>query len=283
MKRLRKRITISALAGLPLILAGLYFLHASRIRLHDPRLILLWSEEVGDAFDLYIDLPEGYCTADSNYSVVFYMDANLKMGKEIRRQIHLPANTGKWQRVIFVGVGHLGYYRQLRRRDFIPPQLMEGIPQPVARKYFGHADRFYRFISKELIPHIRKLHPNNGNYTFVGHSFSGLFALYCLFQPDSPFRHYYAISPSLWANNRCIFDYEKKYYTNATLPPATVYHSCGSAEWVNKVLYSSRDMHDTLKRHYPGLTYTYRELPGKSHNGTVPVAIAELMARLQHP
>jgi hypothetical protein len=85
----------------------------------------IFSDFVKDSFELYIDLPPGF-KKDKEYSIALYMDANLKMGKEIREQIKLPVNQQNLNNVIFVGVGHIGNYRVLRRRDFIPPVVKDG-------------------------------------------------------------------------------------------------------------------------------------------------------------
>jgi hypothetical protein len=87
-----------------------------------PSTKLIYSKYVKDSFELYIDIPKDY-VKDKSYSVVFYMDANLKSGKELRRQIHIDSNRLKLRNVIFVGVGHIGDYRVLRRRDLIPPVI----------------------------------------------------------------------------------------------------------------------------------------------------------------
>ncbi len=242
----------------------------------------IYSENVKDSFELYIDLPAGYHPDSNIYSVAYYMDANLKMGKEIRRQIRLEGNQKNLENVIFVGIGHIGNYRKRRRRDFIPPVMKNGTIKESNDPDFGHADIFYQFLTKELIPYINEQYPNNGNYTYIGHSFSGLFAFYCLFQPQPVFKNYVALSPSLWANYNNFYEYEKDFSSRQKTLNATLYHACGTAEWSNKVLSTSRDMSRILDdREYPGLNYTFVEHPGKNHNGVVPVSLGYLLKNLK--
>lgn len=240
----------------------------------------IYSQHVKDSFELYIDLPQDY-KKGSNYSVVFYMDANLKSGKELRRQINLDSNMRKLGNVIFVGIGHIGDYRVLRRRDLIPPVIKGNDTMQSKDPEFGHADKFYLFLTSELIPYVNEHYPNNGKYTFMGHSFGGLFAFYCFTKPGQPFKNLIAMSPSLWVNNNNFFESEMRFYKYQLKTDVLLYHSCGTGEWINKVLYTSRKMQDTLNtRNYPGLRYIYSEHEGKDHNGVVPVSLEYVLQNI---
>lgn len=227
-----------------------------------------------------MNLPKDY-KPDTGYSIVLYLDANLKSGTEIRRQIALEENRDRLSKVIFIGVGHIGNYRKLRRRDFLPPLLTNGTPTISTDPGYGHAEKFYLFLEEELIPFINETYANDGKYTLVGHSFGGLFAFYCLLKPSSLFTNYVAISPSLWVNSSDIFEWEERLHSNAKELNASLYHSCGKGEWANRVLSSSRKMKALLSsRKYSGLHYIYTEHPGKTHHATVPVSIEYMFRSL---
>ena len=239
----------------------------------DSTLPTLYSEHVEDSFELHIDLPEGY-DPGQQYSVVFYTDANLKIGKELRAQIRSGKSAGRLRQVIFVGIGHIGNYRQLRRRDFIPPVFENGQFLESEDELFGHADDFYQFLKLELIPYVEEQYSSSGLYSFIGHSFGGLFAFYALTQPEPLFVNHIALSPSLWVNYNNYFSIEEQFHKTGKSPKGYLYHACGNSEWANKVLSTSRQMSDTLKkRAYPQLDYEYEEHQGKGHNGMVPVAL----------
>lgn len=240
----------------------------------------VYSHHVRDSFELYIDLPKMY-SADSNYSIVFYMDANLKLGQEIRRQIRLDANKQNLTDVIFVGVGHIGDYREKRRRDFIPPVVDDSDVREDDDQHFGHADLFYKFLTHELIPHIDKTYPTNNRYTVIGHSLSGLFAFYCMLQPEGKFTNHAALSPSLWINDDHMFEVEDKFHKEHRELRTTLYHSCGTWEWMNKVLDGSRRMNAVLENRYKGLNYVYVEHEGKTHNGVVPVSLEYVLSKME--
>lgn len=233
----------------------------------------IYSEFVNDDFELYIDLPPQY-SADSSYSVAFYMDANLRLGGQLRELIKRKENAENLSKVIFVGIGHTGNYRHQRRRDFIPPNVENGRVVQSKVVNFGHADAFYSFLSKELIPHINQQYPNNGRYSYIGHSFSGLFAFYAMLQPELIFKNHIALSPSLWVNYNNFFEMEEGFDSDKTTMDTYLYHACGTTEWVNKVRSTSRRMREVLnKRAYKELTYEYVEHAGKGHNGVVPVSL----------
>jgi uncharacterized protein len=115
----------------------------------------------------------------------------------------------------------------------------------------------------------------------MGHSFGGLFAFYCFTQPVQPFKNIIAMSPSLWVNNNNFFEAEMEFYQHKGKTDVLLYHACGSGEWINKVLYTSRKMRDTLKtRNYQGLKYIYAEHQGKDHNGVVPVSLEYVLQNI---
>jgi predicted alpha/beta superfamily hydrolase len=247
----------------------------------DSAALVFHSTNVKDSFELYVDFPTNY-SPDSSNSIVFYMDANLKIGKELRRQIKLDENKARLENVIFVGVGHIGDFRKLRRRDFIPPKIENGNIVAETDTAFGQGDHFFKFLTSELIPYINRTLPNNGFYSFIGHSFSGLFSFYCILQPENPFKNLVALSPSLWVNYNNFFELEIKFKERQKEPlNSTIYHACGSREWASKVRRTSRQMRDTLmSRNYPGLNYIYQEHAGKTHNGVVPISLEYILKEI---
>ena len=79
-----------------------------------------YSNSVGDSFEIYISLPASY-KPTSTYNVVYYCDANLNSGKYLQQLLTTNQFDSSLKNVIFVGIGHIGNYHVLRRRDFIFP------------------------------------------------------------------------------------------------------------------------------------------------------------------
>jgi len=62
----------------------------------------------------------------------------------------------------------------------------------------GGAPGFLEFITSELIPHINKNYPSNGDNTIWGHSLSGMFVIYAMLNHPEAFKSYIAADPSVW-------------------------------------------------------------------------------------
>lgn len=238
---------------------------------------VFYSERVNDSFEIFISLPVNL-KKDESASIVVYLDANLELGEQIRSKHDVQSGN-----TIFVGIGHTGNYRLKRRRDFISPQMVNGVSIESNTTNYGHADKFYRFLEDELIPYINSTYSNNGVYSLIGHSLSGLFVYYALLQDTLLFKNYVALSPSLWVNHSNIFEYENQFFeTYKTLDDVSLYHSWGGLEVVNKVRPSSRKMQEVMELHkYLGVCSTFYELPNKGHNNSVGISLNKIFKQIK--
>lgn len=234
---------------------------------------------VKDSFDIYVTIPANYDSGNQTFPVIFYMDANLKSGKTLRSIINEFANNHQPQNAVFVGVGHTGSYRILRRRDFISPGIDSSLTN--TDKNYGHSDNFYAFLKNELIPYVEKNYKVNHQRSLIGHSLSGLFTIYSLFKKDRLFTNYVALSPSLWVDRRRIYEFEKQYRKDSISLHANLYLCSGTKEKLNYILNGNRDMKTYLeKQPYTGLKLHYYEFEGETHNSEVPVALKEILPTL---
>ncbi len=241
----------------------------------------IYSANVKDSFELYITVPENF-SRDSTYSVIYYLDANLKSGKSLRKVINDKEVIFKHNKTIFVGIGHIGNYRVLRRRDFVTPHLKKGDSLYSNETNYGQAANFYAFLQKELIPFIESQYRTSDARTLIGHSFGGLFAFYCLFQQQPLFRNYIALSPSLWVNYDNIYEFETKYRNKTSELKAEVYLRAGGNETINKVLPACDKMNLFLNEHpYSGFKLNYKVLNGETHNSHVEKSLKEILTDIQ--
>lgn len=240
------------------------------------------SKFVKDSFDIYISLPDGYDSTNTNYPVLYYMDANLKSGKGFRQALLDYRKNGKQINAISIGVGHFRNYRELRRRDLITPFVKSGDSLVSDEDNFGHCEEFYRFLQQELIPHIEKNYRcDSSNRSLLGHSLGGLFAVYCLFKKEHIFRNHVALSPALWINYGNIYDFEKKYYEHSKTLDSRLWLCTGTRETLNKILDGGRDMKAHLdKRKYEQFDFRYKEFEGETHNSEVPKAFEMILPEL---
>jgi predicted alpha/beta superfamily hydrolase len=234
---------------------------------------------VKDSFDIYVSLPANYNSGNQTFPVIFYMDANLKSGKKLRSVINEFTNNNQPINAVFVGVGHTGSYRILRRRDFISPDIDSSLTN--TDKNYGHSDNFYEFLKNELVPFVEKNYKVNQNRSLIGHSLGGLFCVYSLFKKDRLFTNYVALSPSLWVDRRRIYEFEKQYRKDSTSLHANLYLCSGTKETLNYILNGNRDMKSYLeKQSYTGLNLHYYEFEGETHNSEVPIALKEILPKL---
>ena len=233
------------------------------------------SENVGDEFEVYVSLPPDY-NKESTYSIVYYLDANLNSGKELRALISSGELRVGLNKYIFVGIGHIGDYHSLRRRDFILPQFVGSDTVP-KNKDIGHIREFYQYLKEELIPAIHsRFHTQADNSSIIGHSLGGLFVFYCLFMNEDLFAKYFALSPSLWIDNRSIYLFNR--IRDGFQAPKLLYFAAGSKETSNHILRGTEDAKEFFdKEAYKGLEYRYEVHAKQSHNSMVAVSLARII------
>lgn len=260
---------------MPAIAFGIAFLFTkSLLAQHSTSMQVKYAQAVGDSFEIYISLPPGYRSADT-CKVVYYCDANLKSGKYLRTLLS-TSQFHNLKHVIFVGVGHIGNYHVLRRRDFILPAI-SGSDTSGREKNYGHADHFYNFLANELIPSINKRYltwPNRN--AILGHSLGGLFTFYCLFKGNNLFTSYFALSPALWVDGYSIYQFN--HLQNGFSSSNYLYFVAGSRETVNRILNGTNAMKNFLdEKRYRNLKYDYQVWPGQTHNSEVPLSLEKIM------
>jgi hypothetical protein len=240
-----------------------------------------YSQNVKDSFDIYITLPKGYEQSATSYPVIYYLDAKLKSGNAMRKILDEKAAEGNPINAIVVGIGHIGNYRVLRRRDFVTSFLKSNNSLISNDENYGHAEKFYQFLQTELIPFIETNYRVSQQRSLFGHSFGGLFAFYSLFKKERLFENYIALSPSLWVNYNNIYVFEKMYRNDSAVLHAQVYMRAGSRETINKVLPACRKMNEFLNKHpYSQLQLDYKELDGEDHNSHVYNSLQEILGKV---
>jgi predicted alpha/beta superfamily hydrolase len=194
---------------LPLLLVAV--LLASRTFAAEPVVLqgtehlTLRSEKIGQTYDLFVSLPEGYAKSGKSYPVLYVLD-----GWHFPLMASLQNNNIYSERmppVIMVNIGHgTGVNPMpLRARDFSPTHVKElaGISPPDWLKQTGGAAAFLEFIETKIIPLVdqtyRTVPTDRG---LLGHSMGGLFALYTLVERPGLFQRIVAASPPAgWDGN----------------------------------------------------------------------------------
>ena len=188
------------------------------------------STKTGDTYELIIRKPKTFDTTKS-YHLVYFTDAGINSGKAILSQ---PEENMK--NCILIGIAHRGDWDTKRQRDFIASDA-----GGYSDKDFGQASKFFLFMKDELMPYVNKRFTKQKSKVFIGHSFGGLLALYISMKENKLFDHYYAVSPSVWANYYELMKIEKNYAIKNKEYNSAISIYAGSLEYLNKVLTSSKN------------------------------------------
>ena len=229
------------------------------------------SSKTGDTYELIIRKPKNFDSTKS-YHLVYFTDAGINSGKVILSQ---PEENIK--HCILIGIAHKGDWNTKRQRDFIPSDA-----GGYSDKNFGQASKFYLFMKEELMPYINKKFNKPKSKVFIGHSFGGLQALYMSMRENKLFDHYYAISPSVWANYKELMKIEKQYAATYKNYNSNISIYAGSLEFLNKVLSSSQEFYNTVKaRNYNGLSINHSIINGVNHYGVVSKVVPGIFMQLR--
>ena len=199
------------------------------------------------------------------------MDGNVyhELATEISHLLHWADELPE---LILVGIGYdtddKGLIYGLRQWDMTPTYT---------REYSGEAGEFLKFFQEEIIPHIdANYRTDPADRTIVGHSHGGLFSLYALFHAPETFDRHVAASPSLWWDDRVLFEHEQEFADEHSDLPFKLFLSVGELEedavivgpdenWVSNL----SEFHGRLEeRDYAGLDMEMAIMEDESH-GTV--------------
>lgn len=106
--------------------------------------------------------------------------------------------------------------RNLRDRDFSPTPM-------AGDTITGGADKFYEFLTKEVVPYIEKKYPANGQRSLVGSSFSGLFSVFAFLKDPSFFQSFVASDPNIIWDNSYVTRIAPKTLQSLPPDPGTLY------------------------------------------------------------
>jgi hypothetical protein len=191
-----------------------------------------FSEIAGDSFDLYLQRPSG----TDPLPVLIYLDAHLPSGRRIPQVVRKMQDTGIFPDLLLVGIGHQKSYFRKRNRDFIPPPRLVEEEFISKKKGYGQAKLFFRFLTSELIPFLREEHQVREDWAICGHSLGGLFTLYSMLQPDTPFNRVISLSPSVWINRRNLLRIGASRRADGGKLSGRLYLAAGAMEEFNLIL-----------------------------------------------
>lgn len=239
-------------------------------------------------YELYIQLPKSYWDTKTAYPLIIVNDTSWGFPITNGAMALMGGNVVK--EAIVVGVSYSkGDDRTISRtRDYTPtysPEESNG-HSSAARKASGHAKEYTAFLADQVIPLLKNSYRvDANNKIFVGHSFSGLLGCYILVNRPEIFDHYIIGSPSLWYDNKVIFEMEKRY---ADKHKSLSAHAMIYADQNDSSLNNKQMADDVLafekvlrSRNYAGLDLQVEIIKGENHHSVFPGLLSRgLMAAI---
>lgn len=249
----------------------------------------------GAAYQISIWTPEGDAP-DGGWPVVYVLDAKAMFAtfvEAIQRSGLRPDATGIGMAAV-VGIAHGGerlFATEHRYRDYtFEPSAL------VYSELAGGGADFLYFITEQLMPDLAaEFTLNLARQTLFGHSLAGYFVLNALALRPDAFRHFSAISPSVWWHPKALSDRLQALDHEGLAHPSCVLIAVGEwegqpAPWLKSALdtealtmlmqrRAERQMiaqASAMAEHLrPVLTdrLTYRCFPEEDHSSIVMIAI----------
>jgi hypothetical protein len=146
---------------------------------------VIQSKALDETREILVKIPESYHGTENRYPVLYMLDANYTpfLANDLFT-VEYMRFVRKVPEFIIVGV-----YNTDRERDMLPVKIKD--------RGGGGADKFLRFIKKELQPIINENYRTSGYNMLHGASNAGLFGLYALFRNPSLFDNVIAPSPMI--------------------------------------------------------------------------------------
>ncbi len=259
---------------------------------------VLHSDTIGQDFLIDVSLP--YVVPDEPMPVVYVTDGNtmFKLVTYTTRTLQLGRELPP---MIVVGIGYVvtptAGVLALRTRDLTPtldatfeeslretpvPELMAMMALPEGMET-GGAAAFLDFIETDVKPFIAANYPAmKDDSTLVGDSLGGLFTLYALFNRTGDYQRYIAGSPSLFWDEKTLFNDEAAYADRADDLDVDLFLSVGGLEEDSekpeddsKMVTNARMMASQLEdRGYPNLRLTFHVFEDETHLSVIPATIS---------
>lgn len=246
----------------------------NEVRIENTERFNMHSKDIDDDFAISVMLPSCY-NENEPYPVVYILDANIFYGL-VTDTVKLLSYGNEIPKTIVVGIGYpnSSEHMVLRNRDYLPTYN-------VASTKSGGAENFLRFMSNDLVPEINKRYNTNHEKSILaGDSYSGLFALYTLFNQPELFSGYIIGSPSIYWDESVIFDYEQSYAKTTTSLNANVFLSVGALEAVYEPAFAQmvgnvvKMSEQLIRRQYSGLDLTTHIFEEETHLSVIPATMS---------
>lgn len=255
--------------------------------LHDTEVVPFAAKDGKRIYRLYVSLPRNYETRTAErFPVIYLLDADYSFALT-RNFVRHNSDRGLGSEAIVVGIAYPGaeddrdIYHRMRTRDYTPSFTLEHGYGPEIQKLSGGGPAFLQMLADELLPSVDKRYRTDPKRRMlVGNSFGGVFAAYALLTRPELFHDYIIVSPSLWYDEKMIFDIEKKVVAARKALPVRVFFAVGGEE--NQPPPRGSMMVDDLRiffrilmdAHLQGFEGSLVVFNGETHESVFPAALS---------
>ncbi|MBU2894929.1 alpha/beta hydrolase [Colwellia sp. D2M02] len=240
--------------------------------------VCLDSQILSQTRELQILLPENYYENNvSNYPVIYLLDGDYNF-HGISGMLDLLANKGQLiPDVILVAIADKGtsQYRQL----MTPVELAvasSSSPAKGALTPAKHAAEFLRFLTDEVKPYVAENYRSAEHSILVGQSMGGLFVLNALIESPDAFKHYVAISPSVWVAEQGIVKKAKEKLGKNAHQPVSLFLSLADETRMGQY-----DFINLLDINEPkNIDWSFKHYPDENHNSVGLIALRDSLKAL---
>lgn len=250
----------------------------SAFKIPRTEILPLIDPETRREYDLFIKLPRSYRNQEDKgrrYPVIYLTDAMYTF-QIVSGATRYPMAVRKMEEAIIVGVSwdKNEHSTASRVRDYTPSH------DPDWKLHTGEAEAHLRFFRETVFPTIEgRYRADPARRTYVGNSLGGLLGAYTLLEHTDMFASYVLGSPSLWFDDRMIFDLEDEYAKQRDDLRANVFVGIGDQEkpefqgpnWNHDMVADANRFYQALHdRQYPGLRLEYRVIGNANHETAFP-------------
>ncbi|MDO3382160.1 alpha/beta hydrolase [Gilvimarinus algae] len=240
----------------------------------------------GKQYELYVRVPRSYASSDKRYPLAVLNDTGWAF-PTVCGVLQL-LTVKDMQEIVAVGISYSAGDAggTSRTRDYTPTFAPDetSFHSLEAKQVSGRAVDYIAFIEKDVLPFlVSHYRLDMDNKALIGHSFGGLLGAYILLTKPSLFEHYIVGSPSLWYDDKVMFDLEREYAKKTNVMPGNVYMYVGEKEntKVHTMVDDLKNYERQLRqRQYQGLSLSVDVVPGASHHSAFPHLLTDALPKV---
>jgi hypothetical protein len=211
---------------------------------------------------ILIFLPDNYDNSEYNFPVLYVLDGETHF-RHVSGATDYLARNGLAPGIIVVAITNVD-----RNRDSSPVHV-DNISTS------GGAEKFHKFLKKELLPTIKKNYRTTDYNMIMGHSFGGTFIGYSLLEYPEVFNAYIAVSPYLQFADNYIINEAKNKLKSKYDNPKSFYMTVGDEiDFFNPL----DEFSDLIKeKSGKAISFQYVQMPRDNHMSTPYLSIFNVL------